>query len=175
MEPLQDGFEALGRVVMSSSEFRVDDGMLMATGVITYLRFFVTVPGLLTLYAIAEGTVRLLGAGLTGEPSTIAPLWLAAEAGAAIERRRQRERLALLIPDVLVYLDDGALIIATCRPRDWDDCTTVAVDANLFGVEEYRIVADDPQRPHRYRLREWPATTAVRRLVAWSPELVLQG
>lgn len=171
--------QSMGRLITEAESHPINDGVLMGMGVIVYFKFFFTLPGIAALYFFVEGLARALSGALAGAPAGTLPAFLVVEGVAWVRARRRRAREAeALIDDVLLVpargedgADDGAvLVIASCRPRDWDDCTTVAVDENLYRVARYERSRRDEARPHRYHLAAWPAQTAVRRLVGWSPD-----
>ena len=114
--------------------------------------------GLLAIYLFTEGIIRGLTVAVTHEPCGSLVVFLADLA----RLHRPRKRQPPPPPDALTR-DADAVVIATSRPRDWDELTTLEIDGEHYVIAAH---AADGAR-HTYRLAPMPPGRVIRKLVRY--------
>ncbi len=126
---------------------------------------------LLLVYFAFEGVVRLSAALIHGEQEIVPtlPLQLVAWAHAGVLKAKHRHDLGPLVADEVQQ--DGVnpwVRIATCRPKPWNDLTTVAYDKKLYELAKQE--EGTAPRPYVYVLRPRPEHKVIRGLCEYEPD-----
>jgi hypothetical protein len=80
---------------------------------------------------------------------------------------------ARLRDEVIIDPSGQSLRIASCRPKQWNQLTTVSLEGQFYElVQEEKATAP---RPFVYQLRKKPPTAVIRGIYAYDPDEVLQG
>lgn len=123
---------------------------------------------LFLIYLAAEGTIRLMAAATTEEVVPTLPLQIVAWAQEFLEAARGEIALGERVADNVIFDSaDSVLRIESCRPKQWDDLTTVRYNDKL-----YELAAQaQGEKPRRfvYLLRPAPEHKVVRGLHDYDP------
>ncbi len=121
---------------------------------------------LILLYFLVEAVVRILAAVALGRGCATLPLWLVEQGWLAGLHARDRLRYGPVVADDL-DLDGDALIIASCRPRDFAG-QTLEYRNRLYRLTRQR----EQPGPHRfvYRLEPISRYHQVGRIHYYSPD-----
>lgn len=133
---------------------------------------FMTLPGLLCIYFLVEGMVRVIAASSDHAIGT-APLWLI---GFAVHRLfRLGDDIKAVVPVVDEVHRDGdhmGVRIDTCRVRPWKK-----TDAIVIAGESYKIITQKVEetgtRRYRYFLEPTNTWFEPENVIDYNPELVL--
>lgn len=124
-----------------------------ASGVLGYLSFLFTVPGMLAISLVLEGALRAVSAVGAGEPVGGAAPWLCFQSRQAW--RRWRDRSAPSRPADRITATEQGFRVESASPKAWDELTTVEVEGKLYRVELTEEVAGP-----------WPSVTILTPIAA---------
>jgi hypothetical protein len=128
---------------------------------------------LLLIYLVAEGAVRLMAAVTTNEVIPSLPLAVLSWGQSFLSEAHSEWSMGERVPDS-VELDpaDSVLRIESCRPKQWNDLTTIRYRDQLFELATH--TRGEPPRPYVYLLRLAPEHKVVRGMDDYDPEQVLK-
>jgi len=138
--------------------------------VLEYILHFTTI---LLLFIVIEGAVRAIAAVGAKETLPDLPLFLLAKLHSRIEAESHERSLGARLRDE-IHIDPAgiSLEIKCCRPKQWNQLTTVSHDGQLYElVSEQKAPAP---RPFVYLLRKKPPTAVIRGIYAYDPDEALQ-
>ena len=156
-------FSSVARSWPALSRFTFQTGNETASGALGYLFFFFSPAGLVTLYVILEGFVRVLSSVSLDEPLGSATPWLVLRLAGAL--RTSSVRAPGVVEDTL-RPDGAALILETMQRLDWDERTTIEIGGAMLRVAQIEEHVG-AERPHVIRLEPIPESWLVRRLVRY--------
>jgi len=138
--------------------------------VLEYILHFTTI---LLLFIVIEGAVRAIAAVGAKETLPDLPLFLLAKLHSRIEAESHERSLGARLRDEIHIDPPGiSLEIKCCRPKQWNQLTTVSHDGQLYElVSEQKAPAP---RPFVYLLRKKPPTAVIRGIYAYDPDEALQ-
>jgi hypothetical protein len=169
---VQSQFAAIDpRVAVGGAE-TAGETAVMGFGLIIALAYILRPLSVALIYFSIEGAARLVAAVASGESIGTLPVYLLF----VVERKARKEirefKLGKRIRDSVSPAPEGEseydLVIASCRPKDWNHSLTIAHDGRLFEV--VRWVETDPPRRFVYLLREAPQSKVVRGLHQYDPD-----
>jgi hypothetical protein len=150
-----------------------DHAAMFVQGGATWIAFLLTPTGLALTFLFCEGLLRAGGTAATGEPLGIGALWAVERIHRALTARARRLAEEPLVEDAIVRDGEGRLTrIESCRPRPWDELTTVSFEDHLYAVVAQQTLPTGPRR-HLYRLQLAPANRVVRGLHHYAPDELL--
>lgn len=138
--------------------------------VLEYILHFTTI---LLLFIVIEGAVRAIAAVGAKETLPDLPLFLLAKLHSRIEAESHERSLGARLRDE-IHIDPAgiSLEIKCCRPKQWNQLTTVSHDGQLYElVSEQKAPAP---RPFVYLLRKKPPTAVIGGIYAYDPDEALQ-
>jgi hypothetical protein len=157
-------------IMMKAGE-REGERAIMGLGNIVFLEYVFHVTTMVLLWFAMEGGVRAVAA-ILGEVLPSFPLSVMAFVHTRLSARGHEWRMGKRVRDVVRPLPDGQqLLIASCRPKTWNQSTTISHEDELYELSgEER--AQGP-RPFVYILRKKPVTGIIRGIHIYDPEEVL--
>jgi len=169
---VQSQFAAIDPRAVTAGVESSGETAVMGLGLVIAVAYILRPLTLLLFYFSFEGGVRAIAAVAGGESIGTLPLYLLY----AFERKTRREvrefKLGARIRDeVLAAPDDEPeydLLIASCRPKDWNHSLTISYDGRLYEV--VRQFETDPPRRFVYLLKKAPLSKVVRGLHLYDPD-----
>jgi hypothetical protein len=161
--------------VVNSGMQTAGETSLMGLGAFVLLGYVLQPLTIVVIYFVAEGAVRIVAAGLSGEIVPSLPLALFALLHSKVQAQREEAQLGPRVIDQVENAVEqaGNLRIASCRPKpDWDDLVTISYQQMLYEVAG-RELGPKP-RPYIYFLRQRPEYKLIRALRPYHPSEVLK-
>jgi hypothetical protein len=140
-------------------------------GMVSLGEYLVNPVTLLLVYFMLEGSVRFSAAVVHGEQEVMPtlPLQLIAWAHAGILRLKHERDLGPLIVDEVQQDGINPIVrIASCRPKPWNDLTTIAYEKKLYEIA--KAEPGSAPRPYVYVLRPRPEHKVIRGLYEYEPD-----
>ena len=165
---------AIPSSLMENAAEKRGESAIMSLGgfvLIDYLFRFTTI---LLAYFMVEGAVRVVAAIASHETIPTLPLKLLEYVGRQLNAQQKELKMgARLRDEVLVDPAGQSLQIASCRPKQWNQLTTVSYDGQFFELTSEHDAS--APRPFVYLLRKKPATAVIRGIYAYDPDEALHS
>lgn len=148
------------------------DPAIAAFGPMFLTEYLFRVSTILLLFWVIEGVIRAIAAVGAKEILPDFLLFLVATLHTKIDAENHERSMGARVRDD-VQLDPAGerLQIASCRPKQWTQLTTVSHEGQF-----YELVAEQKAsapRPFIYQLRKKPVTGVIRGIYAYDPDEVL--
>jgi hypothetical protein len=142
-------------------------------GMVSLGEYLIHPVSLLLVYFALEGLVRWVSALITDEVVPTLPLQLIAWAHYGVATAKHERDLGPPVVDLVQPgSGDFALVIASCRPKPWNNMTTISYEEKLY--ELAREAQAQPPRRWVYILRKRPESKIVRgALYQYRPDEVM--
>ena len=146
---------------------------VMGMGLFVLAEYLIQPLTLLLTYFAIEGLVRIAAGVVSGEVVPTLPLQLLALAHfKAAAAKHERDLGPPVVDLVQPGSGDFALVIASCRPKPWNNMTTISYEEKL-----YELVREEQAQPPRrwvYVLRKRPESKIIRgALYQYRPDEVM--
>jgi hypothetical protein len=149
------------------------ESLIMALGPIFLLEYFLHLSTIVLTFFMLEGLVRLAASVISGEVLPSLPLYLTALLHTHLDAHHYEKSQGERIRDhVQLIPADGSLQISSCRPKSWNQLTTISHEGELYELVSAQH-APAP-RPFVYVLRKKPPTAVIRGIHPYDPDEVLQ-
>ena len=152
---------------------RNGESAIMLVGPLLVLEYILHFTTIVLLFMVIEGVVRAIAAVGARETLPDLPLFLLAELHTRVDAESHERSLgARLRDEVQVDPTGERLQIASCRPKQWNQLTTVSHDGQFYElITEQKASAP---RPFVYLLRKKPPTAVIRAIYAYDPDEALR-
>jgi hypothetical protein len=149
------------------------ESAIMLVGPLLVLEYILHFTTIVLLFMVIEGVVRAIAAVGARETLPDLPLFLLAKLHSRIDAESHERSLGARLRDEVQIDPAGvSLEIKSCRPKQWNQLTTVSHDGQLYElVSEQKAPAP---RPFVYLLRKKPPTAVIRGIYAYDPDEALQ-
>ena len=160
--------------VMMEARKQGGETAIMGLGSILTVEYLLQFTSLVLVFFTVEGVIRAVAALGGGETLPSLPLSALAILHTRLEAYGRELHFGKQIPDEIDLTSSGeSLRIASCRPKPWNQLTTVSYRGEFF--ELIRAHEGSTPRPFMYFLRKKPISGVIRKLYAYDPEEVLQS
>jgi hypothetical protein len=156
--------------VLAAGE-RGGETAMMGLGPLLLVAYLIQPLSLLLLYFLVEGVLRGVSIVVSHEPLPTLPLFLASLADARARAYRRERQLGPRVLDTVQLEGAADLLIASCRPKSWNQMTTIRYQDQLYELVKTNQGAKP--RPFLYLLRRIPAHKLVRGVHDYSPDEAL--
>lgn len=126
---------------------------------------------LLLIFFMVEGVVRATAALVSDEALPTTPLFLLSLLHRRGEEWKRERDLGERVIDLVTPESGRELLIASCRPKEWNRLTTIRYQDELYELKKENT--GGPPRPFLYLLRPIPRDKVVRGVYDYSPDEVL--
>jgi hypothetical protein len=165
---------AIDVTIMTKAAEKGGESAVMGLGSLLLLEYALHPLTLLLVFLVVEGIVRIWTAAVSGESLPSFPLYLLSLLHTRLNGTYQEKRMGKRISDDVQCSTDGAsLHIASCRPKEWNQLTTVSYDDRLY--ELVRTKEGVAPRPFVYILRKKPVMAVIRGIYHYHPDEVLEA
>jgi hypothetical protein len=149
------------------------ESAIMLVGPLLVLEYILHFTTIVLLFMAIEGLVRAIAAVGARETLPELPLYLLAKLHSRMDAESHERSLGARLRDEVQIDPAGAsLQIKSCRPKQWNQLTTVSHDGQFYElVSEQKAPA--PRR-YVYLLRKKPPTAVIRGIYAYDPDEALQ-
>ena len=150
------------------------ESAIMSYGGFLLIEYLLHISTMLLIFFMLEGLVRVIAAIASRETVPTLPLKLSEYADAMLSAQQKERSMGSRLRDEVVIDPSGeSLRIASCRPKQWNQLTTIAHEDQLY--EHVSQQKATPPRPFVYLLRKKPPTAVIRGIYAYDPNEALQG
>jgi len=166
----------LATVPLELSEKAAEKGgesAIMSLGGFVLIDYLFRVTTIVLVYFIIEGAVRVIAAIASRETVPTLPLKLLEYIGSRLSAQEKERKMGVRLRDeVLIDPTGQSLQIASCRPKRWNQLTTISHEGQFYEL----VSEQEAAAPRRfvYTLRKKPATAVIRGIYAYDPDEVLQ-
>jgi len=149
------------------------ESAIMLVGPLLVLEYILHFTTIILLFMVIEGAVRAIAAVGARETLPDLPLFLLAKLHSRIDAESHERSLGARLRDEVQIDPAGvSLQIKSCRPKQWNQLTTVSHDGQFYElVSEQKAQAP---RPFVYLLRKKLPTAVIRGIYAYDPDEALQ-
>ena len=144
---------------------------VMGLGPLLLVAYLFQPVSLFFLYFLIEGVTRGVSVIVSHEPLPTFPLFLASLLDARARAYRREKELGPRVVDTVQPEGAGDLLIASCRPKPWNQLTTIRYQDELYEVAKTNQGAKP--RQFLYLLRKIPANKLVRGVHDYAPDEAL--
>jgi len=160
--------------LVSQAAEKRGESAIMSLGGFVLIDYLFRLTTILLVYFTIEGAVRVIAAIAGRETVPTLPLKLLEYVGLQLSAQQKELKMgARLRDEVLVDPTGQSLQIASCRPKQWNQLTTVSYDGQFYELSSEEQAA--APRPFVYLLRKKPATAVIRGIYAYDPDEALQS
>jgi hypothetical protein len=159
--------------VMLGGVEKSGESAVMGLGSILLLEYVLQLTTLVLLFLTIEGLVRALAAIGSGEALPSFPLQALAFLQGKLEAQGREARLGQRVRDEVQWTPDGEFLqIGSCRPKSWNQLTTISYEDDLYEL----ATTKGGHAPHQfvYILRKKPASAVIRGLCPYDPDEVIE-
>ena len=160
----------VGTAAMSSME-KGGETAVMGLGPLLLVAYLIQPLSLVLGYFMVEGVVRVTAAVVSGEELGTLPLFLASLLDARAREYRRERALGERVVDTVQVEGASDLLIASCRPKPWNQLTTIRYQDQLYELAKTNQGAKP--RQFLYLLRRIPPNKLVRGVHDYSPDEAL--
>lgn len=160
-------------LLMERAAEKEGESAVASLGGFAYIDFLFHVTTIVLAFFVLEGLIRVIAAVANRETVPMLPLKVFEYVQAQLSAQQKERRMGVRLRDEVDIDPSGqSLRIASCRPKEWNQLTTVSHDGQLYElVAEQQAVAP---RPFVYQLRKKPPTAVIRGIYAYDPDEVFQ-
>jgi len=144
---------------------------MMGFGLYLLAAYLIQPASILLAYFTLEGVLRGVSVVVSHEPLPTLPLFLASLLDARARAYRREKELGPRILDTVQTEGAADLLIASCRPKPWNQMTTIRYQDELYELAKTNQGAKP--RQFLYLLRKIPASKLVRGVHDYSPDEAL--
>jgi hypothetical protein len=144
---------------------------VMGLGPLLLVAYLIQPFSLVLGYFMVEGVVRVTAAVVSSEELPTLPLFLLSLLDARGREYRRERALGERVVDVVQVEGASDLLIASCRPKPWNQLTTIRYQDQLYELAKTNQGA--MPRPFLYLLRRMPLSKLVRGVHDYSPDEAL--
>lgn len=170
---MNERLASIPQAVYAGAGEKGGESAIMGLGPIVMLEYVIHVTTILLIFFLVEGAVRLIAAIGSRETVPSLPLYLLAKVHSKLDARQQEASMGARIADEVQSQQNGAwLQVSSCRPKAWNQLTTISHSGGLYEMYSQRQDEGSP-RPFVYVLRRKPPTAVIRGICLYDPEEVL--
>jgi hypothetical protein len=171
---MNDRMAATSLILMEKAAEKGGEAAVASLGGFALIDFLLRLTTILLAFFVLEGLIRVIAAIAGRETVPTLPLKMLEFAQAQLSaQQKERSMGARLRDEVTADPSRQSLRIASCRPKEWSQLTTISHEGDLYElVSEQEAPAP---RPFVYQLRKKPPTAVIRGIYAYDPDEVLQG
>lgn len=159
--------EGMGDATMKAAEHGGETA-IMGLGPLLLVAYLIQPLSVLLLYFMVEGVLRGVSVVVSHEPLPTLPLFLASLLDARARAYRREQQLGPRIVDTVQLEGAADLLVASCRPKPWNQLTTIRYQDELYEL----VKTNQGAKPRQflYLLRKIPAHKLVRGVHDYSPD-----
>jgi len=165
--------EATSLLVMERAAEKGGEAAVASIGGFAFIDFLFRITTVVFSFFLVEGLIRVIAAIASRETVPSLPLKLLEYAHARLSaQQRERSMGARLRDEIVIDSAGQSLRIASCRPKQWNQLTTISHDGQFYElVTEQKASAP---RPFIYQLRKKLPTAVIRGIYAYDPDEALE-
>jgi len=170
---MNERLEAASLLLMERAAEKGGESAVASIGGFAFIDFLFRITTIVFVFFLVEGLIRVIAAIASRETVPMLPLKLLEYANAQFStQQRERSMGARLRDEVIIDPTGQSLRIASCRPKEWNQLTTISHEGQFYElVDEQKATTP---RPFIYQLRKKPAAAVIRGIYAYDPDEVLQ-
>lgn len=170
---MNERLASIPQAVYAGAGEKGGESAIMGLGPIVMLEYLIHITTILLIFFLVEGAVRLIAAIGSRETLPSLPLYFLARLHSKLHAHQHEASLGARIADDVQSQQSGAwLQISSCRPKSWNQFTTISHAGGLYEIYSQRQ-DQDGSRPFVYVLRKKPPTAVIRGIYVYDPEEVL--
>jgi len=148
------------------------EAAVASIGGFALIDFLFRITTIVFAFFLLEGLIRVIAAIAGREIVPTLPFKLLEYAQAQFSAQQKERSMGARIRDEVIIDPSGqSLRIASCRPKQWNQLTTVSHDGQFYElVTEQKATSP---RPFIYQLRKKPPTAVIRGIYAYDPDEVV--
>jgi hypothetical protein len=170
---MNERLAAIPLLLMEKAAEKGGESAVASMGGFVLIDFCFRITTILFAFFLLEGVVRVIAAIASRETVPSLPLKVLEYVHAQVSaEQKERSMGARLRDEVQVDPTGERLQVASCRPKQWNQLTTVSHDGQFYElITEQKASAP---RPFVYLLRKKPPTAVIRGICAYDPNEALQ-
>jgi len=171
---MNERLAATSLLLMERAAEKGGESAVASLGGFALIDFIFRITTIIFAFFLLEGVIRVIAAIASRETVPSLPLKLLEYAQAHFSAQQKERSMGARIRDEVVLDPNGqSLRIASCRPKQWNQLTTISHDGQFYELVSEQKAATP--RPFIYQLRKKPPTAVIRGIYAYDPDEVLQG
>ena len=169
---MNDRMAATALLLMERAAEKGGESAVASLGGFALIDFLFRITTILFAFFLLEGLIRVIAAIAGRETVPTLPLKLLEYAQAQFSAQQKERSMGTRLRDEVTIDPTGqSLQIASCRPKQWTQLTTVSHEGQFYElVSEQKAPAP---RPFVYQLRKKPPTAVIRGIYAYDPDEAL--
>ncbi len=170
---MNERLASIPQAVYAGAGEKGGESAIMGLGSIVLLEYLIHVITILLIFFLVEGGVRMIAAIGSRETVPSFPLYLVALLHSKVDAESQERSMGARVRDEVLSEDNGNwLQVSSCRPKPWNQLTTVSHAGALYEVHSQRN-EPRPPRPFVYVLKKKPPTAVIRGIYPYDPNEAL--